>query len=201
MSVLALSTSAVPDSLNYRGLLLLDKHCGFDKVDCLSNYDIPVVNVNGIEEQIPKSVTAALNEMYKHEKFVFAIPEFTGMMSSSTKNLLDWLVVTTNMNLEHGKGYPFTDKHVIILTFTPSGDEGGSRHFEETKEIFKKLGANVTYMECFNDCWNTVVPGNEQHFEEAGKRIKNYLSYEEDNSGYFKNKYIKWNTQWKNYAN
>ena len=45
------------------------------------------------------------------------------------------------------------------------------------KEVFKKLGANVIYVEAFNDCWETVVPGNEQHFAEASQRLNNYLSY------------------------
>ena len=56
--------------------------------------------------------------------------------------------------------------------------------------MFKKLGANVIYVEAFNDCWETVVPGNEQHFAEAGQRLNNYLSYQKDNSKHFKNKYF-----------
>ncbi|MBG11249.1 MAG: hypothetical protein CMD92_08840 [Gammaproteobacteria bacterium] len=198
MSVLALSTSACPDSINYRGLLLLNNICNFDRVARLSDWNLPVVNVNGMEDPVPQSLLDLIDEMWKYDKFVFAVPEFTAMMSSSTKNLLDWLVVTNNMNLGHGEGYPFTKKHVIILTFTPSGNEGGSRHFEQTKEVFKKLGANVIYVEAFNDCWETVVPGNEQHFAKAGQRLNNYLSYQKDNSKHFKNKYLQWNQKWSN---
>lgn len=195
-SVYALSTSACSRSINYRGLKLLNKHANFTKVDCLSNWNLPVVNVNGIDDPVPQVLLDLINEMWKYDKFVFAIPEYTAMMSSSTKNLLDWLVVTNNMNLGLGEGYPFTRKSVIILTFTPSGNEGGSRHFKQTSEVFKKLGANVVYTECFNDCWETVLPNNEEHFKEAAYRINNYIAYEKDNSEYFKNKYYKWNEAW-----
>ncbi len=44
-----------------------------------------------MDADIPEDVTAVFDMMYQFDKFVFAIPEFTGMMSSSTKNLLDWL--------------------------------------------------------------------------------------------------------------
>tara|TARA_R110000764_G_scaffold67784_3_gene140809 strand:- start:744 stop:1331 length:588 start_codon:yes stop_codon:yes gene_type:complete len=195
MSVLALSTSQAPNSINYRGLQLLD--CDFTTIDCLANYDIPVVNVNGMSAVIPQAVLNVVAMMYKHDKFVFAIPEFTGMMSSSTKNLLDWLVVISNMNLDHGKGYPWTDKHVILLTFTPSGSEGGSRHMTQTKDIFKKLGANVIHTDVFTYGWKHVVPGNEKHFIEASDKINNYLLYKASNKDYFKIEYNKWNDSWK----
>tara|TARA_R100001377_G_C3187981_1_gene109349 strand:- start:711 stop:1304 length:594 start_codon:yes stop_codon:yes gene_type:complete len=197
MTVLALSTSQAPSSINYRGLQLLDSHCKFTKVDCLSNYDIPVVNVNGIDSYVPDSVRSIISSMFQYDNFVFAIPEFTGMMSSSTKNLLDWMVVISNMNLEHGKGYPFSDKHVILLTFTPSGDEGGSRHMPQTQEVFKKLGANVIYSHVFTYGWKHVVPGNEEYFHNAADKINNYLLYKATNKDYFKNEYIKWNEKWK----
>ena len=193
--ILALSTSQAPNSINYRGLQLLS--CEFDRIDCLADYDIPVVNVNGMDADIPKDVTAVFDMMSKFDKFVFAIPEFTGMMSSSTKNLLDWAVVISNMNLDHGKGYPWSDKHVILLTFTPSGKEGGSRHMAQTKDIFKKLGANVIHTDVFTYGWKHVIPGNEAYFVDASDKINNYLLYKSDNKDYFKNEYIKWNEKWK----
>ena len=197
MSILALSTSQCPSSLNHRGLQLLDFNCNFTKVDCLSNYDIPVVNVNGMDDKVPKVVNDLIQSMHQYDMFIFAIPEFTGMMSSSTKNLLDWMVVASNMNLSHGKGYPFTDKNVIIVTFTPSGDEGGARHFTQTKEIFKKLGANVIHAEAFTYGWKHVTPGNEEHFIDAAMRINNYILYKPDSKDYFNNEYIRWNEKWK----
>ena len=196
MSVLALSTSACKNSLNYRGLLLLDYYCNFDNIDCVSNYDIPVVNSNGMDTAAPIDMQKLAAVMYEYDKFVFAIPEFTGMMSSSTKDILDWMVVMSNMNLGHGKGYPWSDKHVILLTFTPSGDEGGSRHFPQTKEIFNKLGANVIYTEAFSKGWKTVIPSNHESFRHSAERINNYLLYEDSNKDYFKKEYEKWNDEW-----
>lgn len=193
--ILALSTSQAPNSLNYRGLQLLN--CKFDRIDCLANYDIPVVNVNGMDCPIPSAVQEVFDMMHQYDKFVFAIPEFTGMMSSSTKNLLDWAVVLSNMNLDHGKGYPWSDKHVILLTFTPSGNEGGSRHMEQTKEIFKKLGANVIHTDVSNYGWNHVVPNNNEYFDTFSDKINNYLLYKSDNKDYFKNEYNEWNDKWK----
>lgn len=193
--ILALSTSQAPNSINYRGLQLLS--CEFDRIDSLADYDIPVVNVNGMDADIPEDVTAVFDMMHQYDKFIFAVPEFTGMMSSSTKNLLDWAVVISNMNLDHGKGYPWSDKHVILLTFTPSGKEGGSRHMAQTKDIFKKLGANVIHTDVFTYGWKHVIPGNEAHFVDASDKINNYLLYKSDNKDYFKNEYIKWNEKWK----
>ena len=193
--ILALSTSQAPNSINYRGLQLLS--CEFDRIDSLADYDIPVVNANGMDADIPEDVTAVFDMMHQYDKFIFAVPEFTGMMSSSTKNLLDWAVVISNMNLDHGKGYPWSDKHVILLTFTPSGKEGGSRHMAQTKDIFKKLGANVIHTDVFTYGWKHVIPGNEAHFVDASDKINNYLLYKSDNKDYFKNEYIKWNEKWK----
>lgn len=193
--ILALSTSHAPNSLNHRGLTLLD--CKFDKIDCLSEYNMPVVNVNGMDSVIPDEVSKVFDMMNQFDRFVFAIPEFTGMMSSSTKNLLDWAVVISNMNLDHGKGYPWSDKHVILLTFTPSGKEGGNRHMPQTKDIFKKLGANVVYTDVFNYGWKNVIPNNQEYFAEASDKINNYLLYKSDNKDYFKTEHNDWNDKWK----
>ena len=197
MSLLSLSTSAAPNSVNYRGLLVLNELIDMGTIDGLHKYNIPVINVNGMEEVLPPEVDRLIKNMHKFDRFIFTVPEFTGMMSASTKNLLDWLVVATNMNLNHGKGYPFTDKHIIILTFTPSGSEAGGRHMEQTKEIFKKLGANVIHTEVFNYAWKNVIPGNTEPFKEAADRINNYLNYKPDQAKAFKEKYNEWNDQWK----
>lgn len=196
MSLLSLSTSSAPNSLNYRGLLVLNELVDLGTIDGLHNYDIPVINVNGMNETLPPGVKQLIDYMYQFDEFIFTVPEFTGMMSASTKNLLDWLVVATNMNLDHGKGYPFTDKRVMIFTFTPSGSEGGNRHMEQTKGIFKKLGANVIHTEVFNRCWNTVIPGNTEPFVEAANRINNYLNYKPDQAKTFQEKYKDWDSKW-----
>lgn len=196
MSLLSLSTSSAPNSLNYRGLLLLNELVDLGTIDGLHDYNIPVINVNGMNAVLPSEVQRLIDHMYKFDRFIFTVPEFTGMMSASTKNLLDWLVVASNMNLDHGKGYPFSDKHVMIFTFTPSGSEGGGRHMPQTKEVFKKLGANVIHTEVFTYGWKNVVPGNTEPFKDAADRINNYLNYKPDQSKAFAEKYNEWDTKW-----
>ena len=56
MSLLSLSTSHAPNSLNYRGLLVLNELTNMGTIDGLHNYDIPVVNVNGMDEKLPPDV-------------------------------------------------------------------------------------------------------------------------------------------------
>ena len=46
MKTFALGCSASPNSINYKGLTLLDHWCKFDKLDSLSNYNIPVINTS-----------------------------------------------------------------------------------------------------------------------------------------------------------
>lgn len=196
MSLLSLSTSSAPNSLNYRGLLVLNELVDLGTINGLHNYDIPVINVNGMNKTLPYDVKRIIDYMHQFDEFIFTVPEFTGMMSASTKNLLDWLVVATNMNLDHGKGYPFSDKRVMIFTFTPSGSEGGNRHMAQTKTIFQKLGANVIHTEVFNNCWNTVIPGNTEPFVEAANRINNYLNYKPDQAKTFQEKYDEWDKKW-----
>lgn len=195
MTTLALSTSHASNSLNYRGLKLLN--CEFDKIDSLENWNLPIVNVNGMDADIPHSVNKLFEMMYNYDRFVFAIPEYTGMMSAGTKNLLDWAVVISNMNLDHGKGYPWSDKNVILLTFTPSGKEAGGRHMPQTKEIFKKLGANVIYTDVFNYGWKHIIPNNEKYLFEFSDKINNYLLYKSANKDFFKKQYDDWNDKWK----
>jgi NAD(P)H-dependent FMN reductase len=197
MSLLSLSTSHAPNSLNYRGLLVLNELTNMGTIDGLHNYDIPVVNVNGMDEKLPPDVKRLLDRMFEFDQFIFAIPEFTGMMSSGTKNLLDWVVVATNMNLDHGGGYPWTDKHVILVTFTPSGTEGGGRHMKQTSEIFTKLGARVKHTEVFTNGWETVIPGNTEPFKVAVNRINNYMTYNPNKAKGFKHDFNNWNDKWK----
>ena len=61
----------------------------------------------------------------------------------------------------------------------------------QTKDIFKKLGANVIHTDVFTYGWKHVIPGNEAHFVDASDKINNYLLYKSDNKDYFKNESLK----------
>ena len=194
---IALSGSASPDSINYRGLQLLSKHCVFD-MDSLANYDIPVINSNASDGVVPQEVDKLITKLYEYNQFVFAVPEMTGQMGAAFKNFLDWLVVKGYMNSNLGTQYPFSNCVTLLLTFTTSFKEGGNRHFPATKEILVKLGANVVYTKCFNNSWKNVVPDNEEFYKQDAEIIQRYLSYDNSTSNKWQQKYIDWNNKWKN---
>lgn len=194
---IALSGSASPNSMNYRGLELLSKHCPFD-IDSLANYDIPVINTNASDGVVPQEVDRLITKLYEYDQFVFAVPEMTSQMGAAFKNFLDWLVVKGYMNANLGTQYPFSRCVTLLLTFTPSSKEGGDRHFPATKEILVKLGANVVYTKCFNDGWKNVIPGNEEFYKKDAEILKRYLSYDKSTSSKWQQKYIDWDNTWNN---
>lgn len=194
---IALSGSAAPDSINYKGLTLLEKYCTFD-LDSLANYDIPVINTNSANGIVPKEVDKIITKLYNYDQFVFAVPEMTGQMGAAFKNFLDWLVVKGYMNANLGTQYPFSRKTTVLLTFTPSLEEGGHRHFPVTKELLTKLGANVVYTKCFNNGWENVIPNNEDFYKQDAEIIQRYLSYDNETSNEWQHIYLNWKEQWKN---
>lgn len=196
MKAFALAASHSKESLNLRGLLLLTKLCKFDRLESLCNYNIPIINTNKVDEDVPSDIDTLFTEMFNYDAFVFAVPEMTGLMSAGFKNLLDWFVVCTNFNSNLGQNYPFSQKPIILLTFTPSNEEAGDRHFPTTTAIINKLGGNVVYSHCFKDCWNSVLPDNADFFKEECKTINHYLSYNSETSNKWKEKYDNWNKQW-----
>ena len=175
MKTFALGGSASPDSINYKGLTLLNHWCKFDKLDSLSNYNIPA-NFH--------TDTGNLKEM-------------TEQMGAAFKNFLDWLVTKYYMNWSLGKSYPFSKCDTILLTFTPSGNEGGSRHFPQTTKILNKLGANIVYSKCFNDSWEHVIPDNYEYFKDEAKIISNYINISVDTQDDIQTAYSTWLNLWK----
>jgi len=196
MKSFALSASHSYESLNYRGLSLLSEICNFTSIKNLSDYNIPIINTNRLDAEVPKDITLLLEEMHNYDTFIFAVPEMTGFMSAGFKNLLDWMVVSTQFNSKLGKNYPFSNKPVILLTFTPSAAEAGDRHFPTTIQIINKLGGNVVYSECFHDCWNNIFPNNINFLEKSGEKINHYLNYNDKIANTWQKKYDEWNAMW-----
>ena len=197
MKTFALGCSASPDSINYKGLTLLNYWCKFDKLDSLSNYNIPVINTSASDGIVPKDITVLIDIMHNYDKFVFAVPEMTEQMGAAFKNFLDWLVTKYYMNWSLGKSYPFSKCDTILLTFTPSGEEGGNRHFPQTIKILNKLGANIVYSKCFNDSWEHVIPNNYEYFKDEAKIISNYISISDDTQDDIQTAYSTWLNLWK----
>ena len=197
MKTFALGCSASPNSINYKGLTLLDHWCKFDKLDSLSNYNIPVINTSAPDGITPKDVTTLIDIMHDYNKFVFAVPEMTEQMGTAFKNFLDWLVTKYYQNWSLGKSYPFSKCATILLTFTTSGEEGGSRHFPQTIKILNKLGANVVHSKCFNDSWEHVIPNNYEHFKSEAKIISNYINISDKTQAGVQTTYSTWLNLWK----
>ena len=191
--ITAISFSYSDDSMNYRGLKLMNHFLNFDN---LIRINLPICNVNGPEGKTPKELDELSEIISKSDKLVFAIPEYSGHYSVGFKNFMDWLVVKSNYNADLGQDYCITDKSIYVITFTPSKKGAGDRHFDMTKELIEKLGGKVKKMYVKNDCWNNLVPNNLNFVEKESKEILR-SSMKDEVAGWIE-KYNDWNDKWKN---
>ena len=189
----AISFSYSDDSMNYRGLRMMNHFINFDN---LITINLPMCNVNGPDGEIPKELNELHDKIIKSDKLVFAIPEYSGHYSVGFKNFMDWLVVKSNYNADLGQDYCITDKSIYVITFTPSKKGAGDRHFDMTKELIEKLGGKVKKMYVKNDCWDNLQPDNLNFVEKESKEILRTTMKNEVN-GWIK-KYNDWNDKWKN---
>ena len=189
----AISFSYSDDSMNYRGLRMMNHFINFDN---LITINLPMCNVNGPDGEIPKELNELHDKIIKSDKLVFAIPEYSGHYSVGFKNFMDWLVVKSNYNADLGQDYCITDKLIYVITFTPSKKGAGDRHFDMTKELIEKLGGKVKKMYVKNDCWDNLQPDNLNFVEKESKEILR-SSMKDEVNGWIK-KYNDWNDKWKN---
>ena len=189
----AISFSYSDDSMNYRGLRMMNHFINFDN---LIRINLPMCNVNGPDGEISKELDELHDKIIKSDKLVFAIPEYSGHYSVGFKNFMDWLVVKSNDNADLGQDYCITDKSIYVITFTPSKKGAGDRHFDMTKELIEKLGGKVKKMYVKNDCWDNLVPNNFSFVEKESKEILRTTMKNEVN-GWIE-KYNDWNDKWKN---
>ena len=189
----AISFSYSDDSMNYRGLRMMNHFINFDN---LIRINLPMCNINVPDGEIPKELDKLHDKIIKSDKLVFAIPEYSGHYSVGFKNFMDWLVVKSNYNADLGQDYCITDKSIYVITFTPSKKGAGDRHFDMTKELIEKLGGKVKKMYVKNDCWDNLVPNNFSFVEKESKEILRTTMKNEVN-GWIE-KYNDWNDKWKN---
>ena len=190
--ITAISFSYSDDSMNYRGLEMMNHFINFDN---LIRINLPICNVNGPEGKTPKELDELSEIISKSDKLVFAIPEYSGHYSVGFKNFMDWLVVKSNYNADLGQDYCITDKSIYVITFTPSKKGAGDRHFDMTKELIEKLGGKVKKMYVKNDCWNNLVPNNLNFVEKESKEILR-SSMKDEVAGWIE-KYNDWDNKWK----
>ena len=189
----AISFSYSDDSMNYRGLKMMNHFINFDN---LIRINLPMCNVNGPDGKIPKELDELDEKISKSNKLIFAIPEYSGHYSVGFKNFMDWLVVKSNYNADLGQDYCITDKSIYVITFTPSKKGAGDRHFDMTKELIEKLGGKVKKMYVKNDCWDNLVPNNLSFVEKESKEIIR-KTMKNEVGGWIK-KFNEWDNKWKN---
>ena len=206
MKVCAVNFSYSNDSMGMRGLQLLNECKPFDSIINVTDYNIPVCDSNKADGVVLPQVEKMFNDMCGYDAYVFSIAEYSGAYCVGFKNIMDWFVVKTFYNSTLGQGYPFTNKPIAVVTFTPTTNNG-DRHFGMTEKLLKKLGGTVVTSIAFQNGWNTVVPNNSKHFEQTNLEILNKLEHTQidhvqlhpkaqRDAMQWITKYDDWNEQW-----
>ena len=171
-AISAISFSYAANSLQSRGLSLLDRHLGFRRLYNMSDFDIPLCYSNKPDGVVPPGVAKFDRTLGESDAWVFAIAEAGGHYCAAFKNIMDWLIVKNRFNSQLGEGYSLSGKPVYVFTFTPTYEGAGDRHFELTKYILaQKFGADVRGMFVLNRCWENVVPGNQEFVRTQAEAI------------------------------
>jgi len=191
MKITGISFSYSPESMNLRGLYLMDKIIDFHN---LLQINLPICNANSPNGIVPIEVDELDAKIGDSDILVFAIPEYTGQYAAGFKNFIDWLVVKANYNASIGKGYSITDKPIYVITFTPADTGSGNRHFESTKELLEKLGAKVKKMYVKNNCWENLTPDNTSFVQSECREISQQNLLNEVTK--WTEQYKTWNEKW-----
>ena len=210
IKVVGISFSYADNSLQTRGLQLLDELNVFDKVCDMTDFDMSICNSNKSDGNVPQSVNKFVDVLNNADVLVFAVSEATGHYSAGFKNAMDWLVVKSKFNAKLGTNYAITNKPIYVVTFTPTKYEpNGARHFDMTTQLLEKLGANVVKSHVINDSWETVIPKHTAAIQGVYNDLTSFLSSytphssthileTDDNSGLkWLNAYNDWDNKWK----
>lgn len=175
MNICAVNFSYAENSMGLKGLQLFNDIQPFAKLINVTDYNIPVCNSNRADGEVPECVHNMFNDMNGYDAYVFSVAEYSGAYCVGFKNIMDWFVVKTFYNSTLGEGYPFTNKPIVVLTFTPTINNG-DRHFEMTSKLLSKLGATVADSIVMQDGWNTVLPDNSDAFIVHHQQMINSLN-------------------------
>jgi len=165
--ITAISFSYAKNSMNYRGLQLMDHYLEFDGIYSMLDFNMPMCNVNRSDGDVPQSVLDFVKVLRDTDILIFAIPEATGHYNSGFKNAMDWLICESKFNSDLAEDGSFYNKPIYVVTFTPVIDTEeagvGGRHFEMTKHLLQvKMGANLYKMATFNNGWRECLPNNHE---------------------------------------
>ena len=178
--IIAVSFSYAPNSMNLRGLKLMDHWLVFDSIYGMLDFNIPMCNVNKSDGVVPQSIHDFDKVLRDADKIIFAIPEATGHYNSGFKNAMDWLICLSKMNSDLAVDSAMFNKPVYVITFTPvkpfharvakAADSPGGRHFDSTFHLLSdKMGAMVhkeKHMFVKQDGWTDCIPGNYEWVKE-----------------------------------
>ncbi|MBR19676.1 MAG: hypothetical protein CMA64_05975 [Euryarchaeota archaeon] len=208
MKVIGISFSHAENSLQTRGLKLLQEKLDMKIFDML-DFDMPICNSNKSDGNVPNSVNEFISVLEDADILVFAIAEATAHYSAGFKNAMDWLVVKSKFNAKLGTDYAITNKPIFVITISPTSKEpNGARHFDMTKHLLTKLGANVVDCLVVNNAWKTVIPGALDALLSVYSAINSYMGsytpilnkprYKDDSSSpEWLKAYNEWNMAWK----
>ena len=208
MNIVGISFSYADNSLQTRGLTLLQQKLDMQVLDML-NFDMPMCNSNKSDGVVPNSVDKFIAVLEEADVLVFAISEATSHYCAGFKNAMDWLVVKAKFNATLGTNYAITNKPIFVVTFTPTKNKpNGGRHFGMTTELLEKLGATVKECHLINDCWKTVIPSGFNAIESVLKTVVEFLdsyvpsstsmhSEDDTSSPTWLKSYNEWELAWK----
>ena len=180
--IVAVNFSCSPKSMQSRGIKLLNKFIPFYKVVNLGDFNIPILDTNMADGNVPDSVIRFDKALIDADAYVFFISEMMGGYSGTFKNAMDWLVVKTNYDKDLNIPYSISHKPLYSVTFSPSYKNGG-RHAEYNKTLLKMFQVIYNSHIVFNRGWEKCIPDNYEWVKKGAEIINNELSkpYEKKN--------------------
>ena len=180
--IVAVNFSCSPKSMQSRGIKLLNKFIPFYKVVNLGDFNIPILDTNMADGNVPDSVIRFDKALIDADAYVFFISEMMGGYSGTFKNAMDWLVVKTNYDKDLNIPYSISHKPLYSVTFSPSYKNCG-RHAEYIKTLLKMFQVIYHSHIVFNRGWEKCIPDNYEWVKKGAEIINNELSkpYEKKN--------------------
>ena len=124
----------------------------------LADFPLPVYNQDDEDKNgLPENVGKLKDLLLQHDGFLIASPEYNSSISSSLKNMIDW--VSRPRGSEPYLNC-FTDKAVMLMSASP-GALGGLRGLVHVRSIFGNVGSIVLPQQ-------KCIPNAAQQFDASG---------------------------------
>ena len=180
--IVAVNFSCSPKSMQQRGIKLLNKFIPFHKIVNLGDFNIPILDTNMADGNVPDSVIKFDKALIDADAYIFFIAEMMGGYCGTFKNAMDWLVVKSNYDKDLNIPYSISHKPMFSVTFSPSYKNGG-RHADEIKRLLKNFQVIHHGHIVYNHGWEKCVPDNYEWVQEGAENMYKTLSepYEKKN--------------------